>query len=281
MIFEFKGDNAKLQVLNFIERLPTVKKVPVEYKFDERMKTAMISDRFYALVNPLSGYLYSIVSDRYKPVNHADVIRLVENALSENNINVEQRILKYNDKYATTIRYDIVFEKRQVANELLWFGISVKSSYDGETAIALNGISIRGVCSNLMVFGKAFMSEYVCHLRNPIDKLLRTAIPTVVESFDLIEKKVKKAMETDINVEALIDIITKVNKSLTFKAIFEKYYREETGHSVYQYDTVSLWSAYNALTRALTHDTHIKTTWNVNSVYEANKRFAEYLLSEI
>lgn len=281
MKYEFKGDTAKLQVLNFIEKLPTVKKVPVEYKFDERMKTTMISDRFYALVNPLSGYLYSIVSSRYKPVNHADVIRLVENALSEHNINVEQRILKYSDKHITTIRYDIVFEKRQVENETLWFGISVKSSYDGETAIVLNGISIRGVCSNLMVFSRAFMGEYVYHLGNPIDKLLRTAIPTVVESFDLIEKKVKKAMETDISVEALIDIITKINSSFTFKAIFEKYYREETGHSVYHYDTAPLWSAYNALTRALTHDTYITTTWSVNSIYEANKRITEYLLAGV
>ena len=259
----------------FIDSLPEAEFAKVKIDYKGRLYN---TDDYKAVVKKGSGYLYSIVGNRYVIVQHKEVIKAVEQVIESYNLKPKMRIATVNTKTGVRVFYDVIFEDTKIDGEKLMFGIRVSNSYNGKSSISINGMGIRDVCSNLMVFGTDLMAEWIIHAGKPLDKLIKQILPNTMETLVTIQDVIKAAMKETISPNEILEFVKSLKVSKKMAKRILSYIRTETGVSfekaMAENIDLNRWGVYNAFTRALTHDTR---NLSQETVHELNKRVSKLI----
>jgi hypothetical protein len=210
----------------------------------------------YAVWNVQQERVASIISDRYKIIQHRKVFEAVNEVLSELNLDINGRLDDHNDY----VKADLVFQNlgtpiKDDASGIM-IGMGVMNSYNMKCSYRLEMFAFRMVCQNGMSIGNAMgVREIMFHTGEE-------------KSYELIKSTTLKFIKEAINSsstlqryvnEMIVDTEEwEILKVLLPKLISTKIHREEVEKRLTPGKLISRWDLYNAITNYITHDSTLK-----------------------
>ncbi len=234
--------------------------IPVEER--EVKVGEIIQPNRKGIVNPNTGFLYSIASNRYKLVRHEEAIQSIEGVIQDNTGgSIDRRI----SVIGTGSRVEATWKFRDMkyddgTGHMMNPLIRVLSSYDLQWALTLEFGAWMLICSNGAVVGEIFASYKRRHTEALSFKDIAQTIQNGFNRFDDVERMMVDMGKREVSIDYRTKLIEslqlgkretqtlydtrEVRSGLTLSEI------DETGT---QNAMVSLLTFYNLLTQFITH----------------------------
>lgn len=227
-----------------------------------------------------NGVVYSIVSDKYRLVQHEDVYKTVNQILEELGIDPLLTDVKISRNGGAMLYTVLTDDCKLLNNDYVYLGFSAYNTYDGSSSLRFDFFGFRVVCSNGLIMPRKILDlPKFRHLKGVIDPtyeeiaktikglldlrfevldVLNMATKSTVSAFDLvsfIETTFKNYPLLKENIyrtlkkhgidltEALKEYEEFVKQEKELEKLLEKLEKEE----------YNLWTAYNSITEVLTH----------------------------
>ena len=209
-----------------------------------------------AIVNQ-DGKIVSVMNNGYKLIRNEDVVLPLLEKLDkfDNKWYIDKSHSYIND---TKMRMQITFPELTFNDNDSEIAMSlfISNSYDGSSSVRVTWGAIRGICSNGMVFGKAFADYYHRHssfwcaddLNEKIEESFKL-VPSIAERVKLLGESEFKITEEKAD---------EIRDTLGRKAI--AYVEQENGENADQIKTE--WDLYNILTYYVSHYVNYRTRAN-------------------
>ena len=214
---------------------------------------------------------YGVVSSRYTPIQHHDVIELVRNEIDAIGREIQDEYIAFSGEHKSRMYYKVLLEKFNLNTEggsdFIGVGLMISNSYDRTLGLGVYGFAMRMFCMNQMVFGRELHSEFVIHVGDVEDRFEKV-LKSMVHKFDDIATYLK--VLTDVNVpysEAIAIIKERFDIADRYKKLI--------GRRIPFGQRVSLWDVYNAVTYVLTHKAQFNEDTKVTKLKQLNKVMLE------
>jgi hypothetical protein len=199
--------------------------------------------------------LVSIVSKNFAVIPNQLILNMVADVSKD--LNLSTLSMKYT-KTGYAMRIDLLSERKQPieVNDLVQFGVSIRNSIDGSTALGVDGFTYRLACRNgatAKIPNVTFNAKHVGDVNRLLDafrEALRTALEYCHQLAELYRQATRIKVTKDI-AEKLVE--------LNLPMMYYKYTpirlnvdgREEVEVDVIREDT--LWNTFNSITYVITH----------------------------
>jgi hypothetical protein len=214
-----------------------------------------IDSAYRAIINPDDlGQVYSIMSNKYKIVQHKDVLELADNAISKNpefgtptkRISILSDGGKMEVKYTfPEVRVDITGHQDYINPQLV-----VRNSYDGGWKFGIMLGAFRVVCSNGLVIGKKIYMLKQLHYDNLKLDRVSFELDNALHRFSIQSKIWEGWVDRVVKVEEFEEVVEKLNPSQKeAQYIVEEISKEENLVK----GKLTLWLFYNIITAMITH----------------------------
>ena len=231
-----------------------------------------------------SGYLYSIVNKNYELVQHEDVVKIVDEALNEMNVEPLAKRISYGKMYGKLF-YKILLFQEQIKDDKVGFGILVTNSYDTSLGINVLGYGMNFTCLNQMVLGREILKIVTKHFRTSLGTNLSKVKDAVIETIDSLRNVadvIKTLAEGKISMLDVFAILDGLRLSKTAEAKVIQLIQQKTGIKDFgiQYTKYKIakkkeedlkklkeklkdvkmekWTTYNVFTEYVTHHTRTR-----------------------
>ena len=220
-----------------------------------------------AVYNINKGQIAAVVSDRYKLVQHREMVRAVSAAITDLNINAAAEVKEANNR----LFVDIEFADSKLyvdKGEEFIAGLRIINSYDKSTGITVTPRLKRLVCLNGMVIQTGFVREYsITHiksLREDFSAVVEKMLNAMINNNDKLKAMVNDCIGDSIEWELLDKILSRLCWHTTkhIDAIKKK---------LAEIEKPTRWDVYNAFTNYATHGQHIKPNVEAELQKRANK----------
>ena len=231
--------------------------------------TPQESKQHRAVYNINKGQIAAVVSDRYKLVQHGEMVRAVAAAISDLNIKATAEVKEANNK----LFVDIEFADSKLyvdKGEEFIAGLRIINSYDKSTGITVTPRLKRLVCLNGMVIQTGFVREYsITHiksLREDFSAVVEKMLNAMINNNEKLKAMVNDCIGDSIEWELLDKILSKLclcwHTTKHIDAIKKK---------LAEIEKPTRWDVYNAFTNYATHGEHIKPNVEAELQKRANK----------
>ncbi len=274
-------------------RLPKAYEFPVAYR--KNGQWVPITKR-KAIVGE-NGVVYNVVSDRYKLVQHEDVVNVVKQVLSDFGVVPIYEKFELSRNYAVMF-YTVLTDRKMVSSDELWFGFTVTNSYDGSTGIGFNISGLRLVCENGLMFSRSlFKTPKIRHLKSLLEPnydKVADSIRIILENLDELVDLIEMSMKSTVSALELVDFIERTFKDvpvikrkiyallkhngIDLTPYIEEYKKSQGQKSLFEefaeLKEVNIWTAYNCITDILTHK---RGRVDVPRIYELQQKASRLL----
>lgn len=232
-------------------------------------------DGYKAIVNPDTGHVYDIVSEKYKLVKHEEVLDNIESILAKEDkmgpyhkeVKVYQNGARIRAKY-TFYEKSVRINNSPTRNDIVNPTLEAFNSYDRSVKHIVMLGAFRLICTNGMVVGIEFMQFRKRHMPDLYLDDVKQALEIGMDKMDTqlltwdkwTEKKLEKdTLESTLKVLDLnkkeTGILNEVKEAGTGMSIDQWLAFHEMGDSYQeQRDAMSWWIFYNILTQFTTHE---------------------------
>lgn len=227
--------------------------IPVGFNIGGSFKNA---EKYKGIFNNSQERLASIVSKKYKVIQHRDVLSAVTQTLGKLKLDVSGIVKTFNE----TMQADLVFkdEGLRLKDDAtgIMLGFRVLNSYDKTSSFRLEAYAYRIVCNNGMAFGNVLETRSVTFHTGQqktfetIEAITEKFIVAMINNQEKLQLLINKSFEESIaweNVEPILEKLLTIEKHK--KAIMAKL---TIGQEL------TRWNLYNALTDYLSHDETLK-----------------------
>jgi hypothetical protein len=199
--------------------------------------------------------LVSIVSKNFAVIPNQLIMQMVADVSKD--LNLSTLSVKYT-KNGYAMRIDLLSERKQPieVNDLVQFGVSIRNSIDGSTALGVDGFTYRLACRNgatARLQNVTFNAKHVGDVNKLLDAF-REALRTALEYCHQLAELYRKATRIKVTKEIAERLV-----ELNLPMMYYKYTpirlnvdgREEVEVDVVREDT--LWNTFNGITYVITH----------------------------
>ncbi len=274
-------------------RLPKAFEFPVAYR--KNGQWIPIAKR-KAIVGE-NGSVYNIVSDKYKLVQHEDVVSVVKHVLNDFGVAPIYEKFELSRNYAVMF-YTVLTDRKIVSNDELWFGFTVTNSYDGSTGIGFNVSGMRLACENGLIFSRSlFKTPKIRHLKSLLEPnydKIADSIKVILENLDELVDLIEMSMKSTVSALELVDFIERTFKDvpvikrkiyallkhngIDLTPYIEEYKKAQGQKPLFEefaeLEEVNIWTAYNCITDVLTHK---RGRVDVPRIYELQQKASRLL----
>ena len=199
--------------------------------------------------------LVSIVSKNFAVIPNQLILQMVADVSKD--LNLSTLSVKYT-KNGYAMRIDLLSERKQPieVNDLVQFGVSIRNSIDGSTALGVDGFTYRLACRNgatARIPNVTFNAKHVGDANRLLDafrEALRTALEYCYQLAELYRKATRIKVTKDI-AERLVELNLPMMYYRYTPIRFNVDGREEVEVDVVREDT--LWNTFNSITYVITH----------------------------
>jgi len=207
---------------------------------------------------------YGIVSSRYTPIQHHDVIDITRKELNNIGREIQGEYIAFSGNNKSRMYYKVLLDKFDVNNnDFVGVGLMISNSYDRTLGLGVYGFAMRMFCMNQMVFGRELHSEFIIHVGDVgtrFDKVLKS----MVHKFDDIATYLKVLVDVQVPYAEAIELV-KERFDIADK------YRKLIGRRIPYSKRVSLWDIYNAYTYIITHKAQFNEDTKITKLKQLNK----------
>jgi hypothetical protein len=198
--------------------------------------------------------LVSIVSRNFAVIPNQLILNMVADVSKD--LNLSTLSVKYT-KNGYAMRIDLLSERKQAVevNDLVQFGVSIRNSIDGSTALGVDGFTYRLACRNgatARLQNVTFNAKHVGDANKLLDafrEALRTALEYCHQLAELYRKATRIKVTKEI-AERLVELrlpmmyykYTPIRLNVDGKDVEVDVAREDT-----------LWNTFNSITYVITH----------------------------
>jgi hypothetical protein len=199
--------------------------------------------------------LVSIVSKNFAVIPNQLIMQMVADVSKD--LNLSTLSVKYT-KNGYAMRIDLLSERKQPieVNDLVQFGVSIRNSIDGSTALGVDGFTYRLACRNgatARLQNVTFNAKHVGDVNKLLDAF-REALRTALEYCHQLAELYRKATRIKVTKEIAERLV-----ELNLPMMYYKYTpirlnvdgREDVEVDVVREDT--LWNTFNGITYVITH----------------------------
>jgi hypothetical protein len=199
--------------------------------------------------------LVSIVSKNFAVIPNQLIMQMVADVSKD--LNLSTLSVKYT-KNGYAMRIDLLSERKEAVevNDLVQFGVSIRNSIDGTTALGVDGFTYRLACRNgatARLQNVTFNAKHVGDVNKLLDAF-REALRTALEYCHQLAELYRKATRIKVTKEIAERLV-----ELNLPMMYYKYTpirlnvdgREEVEVDVVREDT--LWNTFNGITYVITH----------------------------
>jgi len=199
--------------------------------------------------------LVSIVSRNFAVIPNQLIMQMVADVSKD--LNLSTLSVKYT-KNGYAMRIDLLSERKEVVevNDLVQFGVSIRNSIDGSTALGVDGFTYRLRCLNgatAKIPNVTFNAKHVGDANKLLDAF-REALRTALEYCHQLAELYRKATRIKVTKEIAEKLV-----ELRLPTMYYRYTpirlnvdgREEVEIDVIREDT--LWNTFNGITYVITH----------------------------
>jgi hypothetical protein len=199
--------------------------------------------------------LVSIVSKNFAVIPNQLIMQMVEDVSKD--LNLSTLSVRYT-KNGYAMRIDLLSERKQAVevNDIVQFGVSIRNSIDGSTALGVDGFTYRLVCRNgatARLQNVTFNAKHVGDVNRLLDAF-REALRTALEYCHQLAELYRKATRIKVTKEIAERLV-----ELRLPMMYYKYTpirlnvdgREEVEVDIVREDT--LWNTFNGITYVITH----------------------------
>jgi hypothetical protein len=199
--------------------------------------------------------LVSIVSKNFAVIPNQLIMQMVADVSKD--LNLSTLSVKYT-KNGYAMRIDLLSERKQPieVDDIVQFGVSIRNSIDGSTALGVDGFTYRLACRNgatARIPNVTFNAKHVGDVNKLLDAF-REALRTALEYCHQLAELYRKATRIKVTKEIAERLV-----ELNLPMMYYKYTpirlnvdgREEVEIDVIREDT--LWNTFNGITYVITH----------------------------
>ena len=226
----------------------------IEISLPERTNAKNV-DNFKAVVNMSTEKVATVVSKKYKLVQHKEVIDSVVEALANLNISCNSDIKNSRNRVFVDIEFS---DTKLYVNEGETFvaGVRVINSFDKTTGIGVLPRLVRLACSNGMVVHQAWLKGFhISHSQKfakDFEGTVQVMLQNMINNNDRLKAMVNDCIVDSVEWELMEKILEGlVPRKKHFEALKELLLKQ--GH-----DLLTRWDLYNAFTTYATHGEQIK-----------------------
>jgi hypothetical protein len=248
-----------------------LKKTPVQTINGETIKGK------YALQHP-NGHVFSVVSERYKPVTNLEVDSMFNNLMGFMNVDYQtpQNHLDITGKKWRQWRILKGFDFSIATKDVVGIMVEIFNGYDGLTGIGFRILGFRHLCTNGMITGKSLMME---HSFKHILKDLEPLAEAFQNKFGLFDKNTqiwKSWQEIPFSQSMFTELV--VNAEYLGERL-QKHLIEYYPIGISKYGMKeTMWGAFNVITDYMTHYTKARGGSNIftNATKQLTKLASEF-----
>lgn len=231
-------------IFGYMKELPSVEEAPVFNEFGKRIRG------YKVLRYPgKPSWVYSIVSEKYQPIEHKEVIEMTKGILEDAGFEIKKDGVELVGKYGSKMFYRAVIDEFEVLDgDKIGLGVLVTNSYDGEMGIYMGGYGLRLVCMNEMVFGRAIIAEYTIHV-GEVEKRFRDRLLSLVEGMQDVQVFLRSLAKAQITKDQMVKLLIRLNLAKKYLKMIARH----SGISRWDVERIPLWDLYNAITYVMTH----------------------------
>jgi hypothetical protein len=263
--------------LNKKQVIPTATYAPVYIGQGEGEILSYLTSDYRAIVDTDNDkHVFSIMSNKYRIVQHSEALKLAEQAITKNPEFGEptKKIAVLNEGGKMEVKYtfpdvevDITGRGDKVNPQLI-----IRNSYDGGWKFGIMLGAFRLVCSNGLVIGKRIYMLKQMHYENLVLDRISIELENALHNFSIQTKIWEKWVDRVTTHEEFEDIVEKLNPS-----------QKEAQHIIdeVEKDTnlvkgkLTLWMLYNIITAMITHMTRSQNK-RINMEDKARKAFERF-----
>jgi hypothetical protein len=217
-------------------------------------KLSKVKAVFEKNVNNGKVNLVSIVGRNFAVIPNQLIMQMVADVSKD--LNLSTLSVKYT-KNGYAMRIDLLSERKQPieVNDLVQFGVSIRNSIDGSTALGVDGFTYRLACRNGATARLQNVTFNAKHVGN-VDRLLdafREALRTALEYCHQLAELYRKATRIKVTKEIAERLV-----ELRLPMMYYKYtpIRLNVDGKDVEVDVVredTLWNTFNGITYVITH----------------------------
>jgi Domain of unknown function (DUF932). len=240
-----------------------------------------VSARYKAIIGEETGTLYSMMTDRYKIIQHSDIVNALANTAEEVNVNTfgtinEQRgVMNIHSTFANP-EYHI--NMRESFDDPVMLGVRVYNSHNGQTGFGGEIFGIRYVCSNYMTMGESLGTIHWKHFeeREKIITGLSKLIRGYMQKVPALQKKTENADDEILTIDEATAMLWGISlQPSSIEGITENI--TKLNPEITQPNKVTVYQLYNAGTAYVSHRTASDNTTETNL---DNSRRMQKILNE-
>jgi hypothetical protein len=198
--------------------------------------------------------LVSIVSKNFAVIPNQLIMQMVADVSKD--LNLSTLSVKYT-KTGYAMRIDLLSERKQPieVNDLVQFGVSIRNSIDGSTALGVDGFTYRLACRNgatARIPNVTFNAKHVGDVNKLLDAF-REALRTALEYCHQLAELYRKATRIKVTKEIAEKLV-----ELNLPMMYYKYtpIRLKVDDKDVEIDVIredTLWNTFNNITYVITH----------------------------
>lgn len=281
------ADIRKVNFMNSNELRNLMPERVIEHELYHKAKDSenelKLNEKYKAIVGEKTEKLYSVMTKRYKPIQHENLLNATASCAENNNINIFGRM---NDNEGTMNVHAIFANPDYHVNLLekqedpMMLGLRIYNSHDGTTSFGAEFIGIRMICCNYMAHGEILGKMRFKHFTEPekISDRMSKMINEHINQIPKLQARMEMLRETHVDLDeatallwgisimpATIDAITKNIKILN--------------PEIKDLNKITAYDVYNSGTAYVSYKAAEDNTLNTN--LENSRKMQKLLISNI
>jgi len=247
-----------LKKVEFHNELATVPKAATTKVFYGVNNDIPKAEGYTGIINPETGHLFSIVSPKYRIVQHTEILEKIEETIAAHIEygSFQRKILTFDNGAKLQAKYTFPDVSVSIDNssDLIHPSIEVRNGYDGIWNFGVLFGAFRLVCSNGLVIGQKVLNFHKKHF-NPAQfflkqDMLSDSMEQFSEQANIWKTWSNKVME-QAQIEHELEAMELREKEIEgIKTLVET----STGISLIAQQAITQWIFYNILTQYITHN---------------------------
>lgn len=234
-----------VEINGMVEKLSKVEERPV---FIGNEGSIFRAPQVKAIWNSKMDCLAKILSSGYVPVQHQQAFApIIEGLRMAGHDNVFARLYETRSKAVMEIAVPQATITPKDGNEI-FIGFRVVNSFDGTTAVRLDGFGMRQCCQNQMILKNLLGSTRIKHFGNAakIHGQVQSLLFGLAEKLPALTEKIDLAIEQSLDTQTARAVLEKLKvPKKPLERILTNFELEEG----------SVWRLFNAMTSYATHST--------------------------
>lgn len=192
---------------------------------------------------------YTVVSGRYAPLSHRQVVEMTKEAIDRAGFDIKKEDIIVEGKYGARMFYKVIVDEFEVKeNDKIALGIMITNSYDKDMGIYMSGYGLRLVCLNEMVFGREILGEYTIHV-GEVRRRFQERLSDLLENMQDVQVFLRRMLGLNMGANEVMWLLSRLKLANKYVRSIKRY----LGIDGRTKGIWNVWEVYNAITYAITH----------------------------